>query len=261
MPAAMLSPTVDAGPCGWQPTFACDTATFDQLDPAVQDVLTGYAAELLWRRTGRQYGTCDVTVRPCRDDCPAATGGPWTPVRVAGVWTNVGGCGCQGACGCGGPVQEVTLPGPVMGVTQVVVDGQDVDLAVLRVDNEATLVRQDGEPWPTCQHMGDPAPGGWQITYQRGRPLPPAGRFALGTLVAELAKACEGQPCRLPRTATAINRQGVQVTLPQVESLAETGDWGLMEVDRWVASVQPGVLYGQPPRSPDIPVMRRQTWP
>lgn len=262
-PAVLLD-----GPCGWSPDLGCgDCAAYQGLDPTIQQQLVDYAAGILWRRTGRRYGLCEVTVRPCRDDCPTV-GGPGWPHRIPGSldWTNTAGCGsCGGPCSCGGKLAQVTLPGPVHDLVDVTVDGTALDLQAdppdVRVDNYATLVRQDGQPWPACQHLGDPPPGSWSVTYRQGRPLPPAGRWALGRLVCELGKACAGQPCRIPNTATSVVRQGVTVQLPPVDVLTSDGLWGLPEVDQWIAAEQSAPVRARPPVSPDVTYPRRQTWP
>lgn len=252
-------PVTATGPCGWTPIYQCDTAALDELDADVADDLAAYAAELLWRRTGRMFGQCAVTVRPCSDDCRAG-GSSVGPVRIDGQWTNAG-CGCVGSCGCGSAPAQVTLPGPVAALVDVTVDGVSVPLDQFRIDNWTTVVWHDGT-WPACQHLAGPADTGWTITYMYGRPLPVGGQIALGRLTAELAKACTGGPCQLPATATSIQRQGVNVQLPSLAELVDAGSLGMFDVDQWVASVQPGVATSYSPiRTPDLPELRVQTWP
>ena len=255
------------GPCtGWEldDDVCADCDAYVGLPGATQDALVDYAADVLWRRTGKRYGLCDVTVRPCRDDCPTA--GPGLPFRIPGSrdWSN-GGCGCAGPCGCGGPLAQITLPGPVHALSSVIVDGVALDLVgpppAVRVDNWMTAVRQDGGRWPTCVHLGDPPPGGISIGYQRGRPVPAGGRWALSRLVCELAKSCAGQPCALPGTATNVTRQGVTVSLPPVDVLVADGLWGLPDVDHWVAAVSQPDAVARPVVTPDVVVPRMQTWP
>lgn len=259
-PASMAA--TGLGPCGWDVDWSCCDNDVDDVDPATLDLAATAAAELLWRRTGRVYGLCPVTVRPCRDDCTAA-GGTWTPHRIDGAWVNVAGCGCRGSCGCGAMPAQVTLPGPVADVVEVLVDGVALDPAAYRVDSWRYVVRQDGGRWPACVHLGDPAPGGWQITYNRGRPVPPGGLLAVSVLACELVAACTGRPCRLPRAATQVSRQGVTVALADLGTLTDQGRFGLYEVDQWVSSVQPDVVASGmlAPLTPDLPAVRFQTWP
>lgn len=248
-------------PCGWVADHSCgDCTAYDALPEPVRDTLDGVAAEWLWQLTGRQYGECTVTVRPCGDDC-TIHGKPF-PVRAAvGTgWTNVA-CGCLGACGCG-RLSQVWLEGPVTEIVEVLVDGAAVPSGDYRVDEHVWLVRQDGSRWPVCQSLGEPAPGGLQVTYLQGWPLPTQGQIAQGTLACELAKACAGDKnCRIPKTATAVSRQGVTVTLPAVSELIELGRTGIVEVDMWIAAAQPRPSSRLLPRSPDVPTPRMQTWP
>src|SRR4029079_4332301 len=91
-------------------------------DPALaQAIWEAVASDLLWNWTGKVFGVCEVTVRPCQSDCagadswrstywgrgplwdptfPSAGTGPrgaapWFPVLVGGQWHNVY-CGCAG---------------------------------------------------------------------------------------------------------------------------------------------------------------------
>lgn len=268
MTAAPSIPRLDTvGPCDW-PVDGCDDCDdYVGLDPQVQAMIDEVATGLLWARTGRVYGLCEVTVRPCRDDCATAASGPWWPSRADGEWVNRSVCGCPGACGCGSAPAQVTLPGPVAAIVDVVVDGVAIvsdgePAGVVRVDNYRHVVREDGEAWPACVHMGDPAPGGWSITYLHGAPVPPAGAWAAGALACELAKACAGSPCRLPRNVTSVVRQGVTVTRSDLDALVDAGRFGLYEVDLWVASAQPDVAsHMLAPSTPDITPPRWQTWP
>lgn len=109
------------------------------------------ASQLAWAVTGRQFGTCEVTIRPCRKKCNDAcciptgfsfgSGFPWTPVHLAdGTWTNVS-CDCQGdACSCTS-VCSIDLPYPVCSVEEVLIDGEIVDPQLYRVDDFKRLVR------------------------------------------------------------------------------------------------------------------------
>lgn len=183
-------------------------------------------------------------------------------MRVDGAWVNVAGCGCVNACGCGTAAAQVTVPGPVARVNAIIVDGAALDPSAYRVDNYRHIVRQDGGRWPTCVHMGDPDPGGWTIDYGHGFPVPAGGRFAAGVLACELAKACSGQPCGLPRNVTSIVRQGVTVTRSDLDTLLDAGRFGLFEVDAWVASVQPSMpSHMLAVETPDVQPVRFQTWP
>ena len=59
--------TAEFGPCAdWPVRWSCDIS-------AESPVLTGYAVgmatRVLWALSGRRFGTCTVTLRPCRRDC------------------------------------------------------------------------------------------------------------------------------------------------------------------------------------------------
>src|SRR3546814_10764299 len=81
------------------------------------------AATYLWDWTGRKYGQCTLTLRPCRQQCYegvstfwGGAGGPlaapFTPVLIQGAWYNIG-CGtCGDTCGCS-TSQSLRLPGPI----------------------------------------------------------------------------------------------------------------------------------------------------
>ena len=233
------------------------------------------ATEFLWRWTGRRFGTCEVTVRPCRSDCMAGMStfgqvpgsypfitGPWLPVMIGGSWYNLG-CGtCLDDCSCS-TVGSLRLPGPVDSVQSVVIDGETLDPALYRVDNAGLLVRQDGGLWPICQDMA--ATGGdgtWSVTYTWGIPVPVGGRIAAGVLACELAKsACGDTSCQLPQRWRTITREGVTIqALDTFDDLTE-GHTGIYVIDSWVSSI----MYSpraKSVRSPDYrgPRMRRQTW-
>lgn len=238
-------------PCGWVPTDCpgCDIDSLG-LDPALVDVLVDAAADMLWRATGRVYGDCQVTVTACGDDCRTAGCG-LHPYRdtATGVWRNV--CGCGGACGCGVDSQ-ISLDGPVAEVVQVTVDGDVLAPTDYRVDDWRWLVRTDGGRWPTD--------GTVDVTYIAGLPVPPQLSLAHGRLACELAKACAGQPCRLPFNTTSVSRRGVTVDLADIQQIVNDGRTGIFEVDLAVASVTSARPLASV-SSPDVQKPRMQTWP
>src|SRR4051812_16110973 len=84
----------EAGPCNALQTI-----------PATGVALVEEAAvEYLWRWTGQQFGQCEATIRPCRQECwggRSTYGGnvdgrsPFYPELVGGRWLNIwcGSCG------------------------------------------------------------------------------------------------------------------------------------------------------------------------
>lgn len=194
--------------------------------------------EVLWALSGRRFGPCPVTVRPCvGGGCPDPCG---YPPGVA-FWVNVS-CGCGYRCGGGcGPRYEISLPGPVHAVTEVKIDGAVLVSSAYRVSNRRSLIRQDGGVWPPTQayQLPDGQPNTWSVSYLRGDPVPAAGNYAAGTLAVEIAKACQGSKCKLPQRVQSISRQGVELALLDPMDFLDEGRTGLPDVDQWLAAVNP----------------------
>lgn len=262
-----------------------DTSCCDLLEPenptpeqtARIELILRVSTEIIWRLSGKQFGHCPVTVRPCRQQCadrPAYgywEGMLWTPVLDMGFWYNTkcwkcapSGCSCSELC-------EVDLPGPVAEITQVKVDGGVLDPSEYRVDNGRKLVRTATTVsatapacWPTCQELAKPDTevGTFSVTYLRSE-VPEGALWAAGLLACQLIKACNGDAeCALPAKAQRIARQGVTVELTPV--LVKAGEFAtnIPEVDLWLQSVNPYKAKA-PSRvySVDRPSPRRQTWP
>lgn len=273
--------------CGWGTDLCCPTleGLFVSSDEAknllAQNCLNG-AAEILYALSGRQFGLCELTVRPCYQRCEGyssspttwnngilgSSGFPWLPVLSGGVWTNIT-CGCRTSCSCT-EVSEVWLPGPIDSVVGVKQDGAVLDPARYRVDNRQTVVRLDNADgtearWPLCQDMDAPAtePNTWEITYMRGRPVPEAGRSSLSELACELSKACLGDStCRLPSRVTSIQRQGITMAMLDPMTFIDYGRTGLYSVDLWLKTVNPKARSRSAAvLSPDVEAPRRTTWP
>ena len=226
------------------------------------------ATEFLWNVTGRRFGLCDVSVRPCREECggdlPSVTNGVLRPALIGGEWYNLscGSCGPAKGCSCRRGMESVALPGPIHSIIEVVVDGVLVPETAYRVEDKRILVRTDGKVWPNCQNLAVPAdqPDTWEVRYRRGTAVPTGGMMAAGVLAAEMAKAlCNDSGCQLPQRVQSITRQGVTVAvLDTFEGLSD-GKTGLWIVDSWVTSVtttySPSGVY-----SPDIPRRKAQPW-
>lgn len=264
-PAAVVPS--EEGPCNWALDLSCcpDWSTFA---PAVQSAATAWATYLLWTLTGRRYGPCSLSVRPCGPKCEgmggyltwpvgapssSGSGSPWMiPFVDNGIWRN---CGCAGACSCRARC-EVLLTGPVAVIDEVKIDGVVLDPSAYRLDNGSTLVRTDGECWPECQDMnvGPDDVGAFVVTYQQGVPVPRAGQIAAGKLACQFAKACAGDgDCVLPQELQSLTRNGVEVSVVDPSVLPESILTGIADVDRWVRAVNPASL-SQRPRvlSPDL---------
>lgn len=268
------------GPCNWSIVFndCCDC--WDELDPAVKARALTYATTVLWASTGKQFGECTQTVRPCGKYC-AGSGAmgyiwndglfsPWVPYILNGQWRNCW-CGCgagsgPGCCSCE-PDCQVYLPGPVTSVTSVIENGVLLNPSTYRVDDRKWLVRtEEGACWAQCQDYNVDAGLGLfndntlVVTYTRGEPVPQALLDAAATLACEFAKACIGGPCRLPARVSTVARQGVQLTFTNIDQLIGSMFTGIPEVDQIIKAYNPAGLP-RPMRvwSPDLPITRQVT--
>lgn len=265
------------GPCmPWDLTLPCLDDAGDLTDACIDgatvpttvlDAAVLSASQVTWALTGRQYSTCDVTVRPCRRTCAEFPSldfrpgwqGPW-PVLVNGAWFNLA-CQCGSTCSCR-ELCEVDLPYPVCEVSEVVVDGAALDPGAYRVDDFRKLVRTDGECWPRCQDMAAPDSevGTWSVTLTYGREPPQIAFDAAAELACELIKARIGQTCRLPQRMTSLTRQGVTMSLLDPMSFFKDGRTGLYLMDLAIRALNPKMLARAPGvYSPDAPSWRVTT--
>lgn len=248
----MSTPT--DGPCApWPVNTDCCATEWETYTPEQQTDAVTWASYILWAATGRRFGTCPVTVRPCGAGCVhgggymtwpvrlgssnTAAAGPWIPyVDGGGTWRN---CACPGSCSCSARCQ-VLLPGPVSSITEVTVDAVIVDPSGYRVDNLSTLVRTDGECWPTCQdfNVTGPAEGTFEVVYERGTAVPLAGQIAAGKLACDYAKSC-ATGCVLPGNLSSLTRQGTEVTMVDPTEVLQAGLTGIHEVDLFIQSANP----------------------
>jgi|SRR3954468_344507 len=268
-----------SGPCEWNVSYAaaqgCNAITDLPADERL--VFEMMAVHYLWRWTGTKFGTCPVTVRPQRADCasynsfsggvPAflpGEGAPWTPALVNGQWYNIG-CACGDLCSCD-HVEQITLPGPIDSIEEIVIDGMVLAAHTYRVDNGNLLVRIDGESWPTCNDLsqdsavGTGGTGTWQVTYKQGLQVPIGGQVAAGILATEFAKAATGdKDCALPKRVQSVSRQGITVAMLDTFDDIQVGHTGIWLVDSWVASVTKAPHHSRV-YSPDVKESRRTTW-
>jgi len=264
-----------AAPCGWVIDTSCCPAWSSYTVPQ-QELATAWASEILWALSGRRYGLCQVTVRPCYTRCQPRsyqTWGVWMDsgwgdgqhtwwpyVDPGGEWRN---CGCPGVCCCGASC-EVVLPGPVGAIVEVRVDNVLIPSSAYRVDNGELLVRQDGDCWPECNNLDVPASSTdrtFIVVYTRGEPLPVGGQVAAGALACEFSRACAAGDCTMPERVSSITRQGVSMELIAAEDEFSEYRTGLVTADRWLTSVNPNKLKQRPRVSNlDLPQPRITTW-
>lgn len=243
--------------CDWEIDRSClpslpdlgDTPTVDEqaaYDVALarRNAAEDVAVHVLWALSGRQFGVCEATARPC--PAPFGSYGPHYPFVLTldvGHWANWP-CGCIGSCTVSGP-RVVHLPGPVNDVTAVTVEGVVLDEDAYVVEGDA-LYRVGGV-WPR-QHLGRPLgeAGTWSVTYTRGVPPPAGSEKFVGLLAKEFIAACDGSTkCRLPRTVVSTTARGVTHAFDPTKILA-AGKTGLPEVDLWLAAVNPSHLIAAP---------------
>lgn len=254
-------------PCSWTLDDIVCGCGCETHPPAVQERAEQYASTILWAATGRRFGLCEQTVRPCgrrKGSCSpsfgwgaVATGGLWLPyIGPDGLWRN---CGCRNWCNCS-PNCEAYLPGPVNSVVEVLVNGEVVDPATYEVQDHHWLVRLNGDCWPECPDMATNEQ--FEVTYLKGEPVPTVLATAARTLACEFARACQGETCRIPGRLQFIARQGVTAQMVDLERLMDRGLTGVVEVDQVIAAYNPWGLKERPRVwSPDRPFPRTVTTP
>jgi hypothetical protein len=231
----------------WPVYWTCDVS-------ARSPEATGYAvraaSRILWALSGRRFGQCAVTLRPCADDCGDWSGVPlWdgpsllvsrTPWDVYRLPYCSGGC--RRGCSCT-DLSTVRLPALTSRVDEVRVDGAVLAAGAYRLAGR-DLIRVDGAAWPRCNDFsaGDDEPGTWSVTAVVGEEVPDSGRLAMGELACEIVKAMSGLDCRLPPGVTQLVRQGVTIQYPDIGQLLKDGRTGLYLVDMFLASENPSGL-------------------
>lgn len=276
-------------PCLTWPILQCSTGEVEEsgeitcphlleIPEAKRELIIQAAIEYLWSFTGKRFGLCEVSIRPCDEACrntestyrgfSGAPAGFWwglgappmQPYILNGNWYNMICGSCGGRCSCGN-ISNIVLPGPVDSIVEVRVDGVVLPESAYRLDNLG-LARIDGESWPRCQNMAaDPLTDDdtFMVTFLQGTPVPAGGQLAAGTLACELAKqACGARGCRLPRRVQSIIREGVEVYIQDdFRSLYSNGSTGLWEVDSFVAAANKAARTGFKVMSPDLQPRRR----
>jgi hypothetical protein len=259
--------SADMGPCSaWPAIFTCDVSTSS---PTATGYAVDAASRILWSLSGRRFGQCTVTWRPCRRECYPDTGWPGNlPGYGMGMldYTQESfflmSCGsCAGnSCSCA-RVPEIYLPAPVDHIVTVKLDGTPMATGGYRLDENRILVRTDGSDWPRCNNLvkDDTQTGTWSVTAVGGEPVPVDGQLATGELACEILKAMRGEDCRLPAGVTQLVRQGVTISIPDFGEILMHGRTGLYLCDMFLTAENPrrlqqrGRVY-----SVDRPRTRRQ---
>jgi hypothetical protein len=238
-------------------------------NPASYDDVALDASMVLFELSGRQFsGICEQKVRPVDTRCQHWHGyGFWSASSWG--WDGLGWWDGFRHYGCG-HVSYVKLAGyPVRQILEVKIDGAVVDPGEYRLDRWRELVRMDdpGPPvvhnhWPKCQNIAldDDQPGTFSITYEFGVDPPPLGIHAAAELACQLYLACQGADCELPRNATRVVRQGIEIDRTVLLNFLMRGQpTGMTTVDAFLSAYpssgrRPAVF------SPDVhPYPRRVT--
>jgi hypothetical protein len=242
--------TVRDVPCAdWTTVDAVKACGCPDLDDAVVQAAIEVASSVLYNWSKRRFpGICEDTVRPCarRSALPGwslhGLSQAWG-YSGAGTWLpEWGTCSCntEASCSCCG-IPSVRLGGwPVVEVLEVLVDGVALAPGDYRLDNDTSLVRIDGQPWPCCQNMelADTEPGTWSVTYTYGREPDPGGVLAANLYACEVAKLCGGGECKLPARVQTITRQGMSAGFIDVDALVQLGALGIPFVDQWLLGLE-----------------------
>jgi len=235
----------DFGPCeDWPIHWTCEVSA---RSPEVTGYAVAAATRILFALSGRRFGQCTVTLRPCADDCgdlsayPLWDGPSLLVSRTPWDFYRLPYCTgyCAGGCSCRN-VSAVRLPSLTSRVTEVKLDGTPMATGAYRLVGR-DLVRTDGAAWPRCNDLtaGDDQPGTWSVTAIVGEEVPDSGRLAMGELACEISKAASGVDCRLPPGVTQLVRQGVTIQYPDIGQLLKDGRTGLYLVDMFLAAENP----------------------
>lgn len=232
------------------------------------------ASLVLWGATGRRYGLCLRTIRPCYDGLDGCG------CDLTSWLTSYGPLDRTWVPGCGCTLPELILPGPIASLVSVIADGVAVPPAALRIKTAGpnarhAILRVDGESWWCSNDLyGDPTviatDGGspaWQVTYWQGRPVPDVARGLAALLAEQFARGFCGGQCddRMVPGLTRISRRGVTREYnPADLKDPVTGQTrtGLPGVDAWISSVNPhGLVRRSAIIRPDDPArLRLWSW-
>lgn len=259
---------IELAPCNWD-AIACGCSLEAENGDEAGALAIAYAVEtaqfILWALSGRQFGCCEISARPCKRDCSSSDDGAWGARLRDGQWINLPCRSCAGPCYCA-EICEIRLPEtPVCDIYEVILDGVVVDQETYRVEDSSWLVLTTG-CFPNCQDMAAPlgAEGTYGVRYGVGVMPPVAGRRAVGALACEILKACrQDSSCCLPKRTQSFNRQGISAILLDPMEFFERGRTGIYEVDLFLNAVNPlHRMAGARVISPDWPPRSRiETWP
>ncbi|MFH8805237.1 hypothetical protein ACH4F6_37805 [Streptomyces sp. NPDC017936] len=252
-------------PCeDWPVHWTCEVSSYA---PELTGYAVGAATRILWALSGRRFGLCTATLRPCAEDCGDHSAWPlwdWRAGYTMPSWDfyRLPYCagGCLGGCACT-HIPSLRLPDTVHSIVEVKLDGTPMATGTYRLERRL-LTRVDGRAWPRCNTLAlpDTEPGTWSVSARFGEDVPDSGRLAMGEMVCEILKAGSGVDCRLPPGVTQLVRQGVTIQYPDVGQLLKDGRTGLYLVDLFLASENPDGLSRRG-RVYDVDRILGRRWP
>jgi len=210
----------------------------------------GSASTILWHLTGRRWAGvrgATVAVMPRRCRC-----NPWSSVETHGLADAFVGIGVvRHDSWCPTDDLRLVLPDyPVQSVTAVVAPDETYGPVNLRIHDGRTvaLVDDDGfeRHWPHRRYI---------VTYTHGSPPPIEGRRYAALYAAQLALAATpgAKDCKLPTRVQTVTRQNVTLAMLDPFEFLDKGRTGLVDVDTWIAAVNPYALKSRPKVwSPDV---------
>lgn len=236
------------------PTLPEETSDDDGTAAAARITLDNakdIAAHVMWALSGRQFGLCPETVRPCPMPLEPRFRRRALPTSYEvfswrdEAWA-FAGCGCGGTCVVSGPGM-VHLPGPAVEVIEVQINGVVLDEDQYVLENNVLFRTGDASTWP-AQNLSRPlgSQGTWSVEYLRGIAVPPGVPRLTAMLATEFYNACTGGRCRLPRTVSEVTRQGVTHRIVNPNDIYSVGKTGIPEVDLWLSAVNPYHLLSAP---------------
>lgn len=237
--------------CDWPIDRSCLPVAETEADKVKRKGAEDLAVSVLWALSGRQFGACPVTVRPCPTPCIDAWNGGVLgsatsyPIYESGGWRNTG-CGCGSKCSVSGP-STIHLAGPVARIRKVEIGGIILEPEAYTLEGNV-LYRRGGERWPD-QNLQLPLgeDGTWSVEYDVGHGVPNGVAVLTGILALEFVNACSpGGKCRLPRRVNAMTRNGVSYQMVDPSDIYKSGKTGIPEIDVWLASVNPNALMSGP---------------
>ncbi len=237
-------------------------STWSSYTAAQQAYALSFATQVIWAATGRRFGLCAVTIRPCigrseglYQTFPVA--GHWSVYGVTGgITVQYGSCDCCERSACS--AAALPLPGPVASITTVTIDGVVVDPSTYRLDGHL-LVRQDGAGWPVTQDLSaaEGSADTFSIAYQRGEAVPTILNDVAGRYACEVAKGMVGGSCALPNRIQSLTRNGIDLTMMDPGDYLSQGRTGFAEIDQMITAYNPDGLRSRPRvLSPDLPTYR-----